>query len=144
MKRQTLADALLRDELMTIPKDQERRFGCSGKMLRPSRKSVEALVGKIPSGAVATIAQLRKALADKHGAQTTCPFLTKRAVLAIAQDPVAKAPYWRVVIGRGEMIARFPGGSGAQAKRLKSEGVRVTRQSGIDKVADLPNALANL
>jgi hypothetical protein len=87
VKKPTVADALLRDELVEIPKNRERQFGCSGKMLKPSRKSVEALVREIPRGEIATIALVRQALGDKHGAQTTCPFLTKRALQAIAKIP---------------------------------------------------------
>jgi alkylated DNA nucleotide flippase Atl1 len=140
VKGPTVADALLRDELVEIPKNRERQFGCSGKMLKPSRKSVEALVRKIPRGEIATIALLRQALADKHGAQTTCPFLTKRALLAIAKDPAANAPYWRVVVARGEMIDAYPGGASAQAKRLKAEGIGIRT----NRVADLPGRLATL
>ena len=131
---------LLRDELVEIPKNRERQFPRARKILKPSRKSVEALVRKIPRGEIATIALLRQALADRHGAQTTCPFLTKRALLAIAKDPSAKAPYWRVVVARGEMIDAYPGGAAAQAKRLKAEGVGIRT----NKVADLPDRLASL
>ena len=41
--------------------------------------------------------------------------------MAIAEDPKAKAPYWRVVRANGAMIEYFPGGAAEQARRLKAE-----------------------
>jgi len=49
--------------------------------------------------------------------------MTKRALLAIAEDPKATAPFWRIVRPDGAMIAYFPGGAAAQEKRLKAEGM---------------------
>jgi hypothetical protein len=49
-----------------IPKEQEHRVDCSGKMLKPSRASVEAMAEKIPHGMVMTTLQLRKVLAEKR------------------------------------------------------------------------------
>jgi hypothetical protein len=68
--------------------------------LKPSRASVEALIEKIPCGIVMTTQFLRNALAESHNAQVTCPFLTKRALMAIAEDPETKAPFWRVVTAK--------------------------------------------
>lgn len=72
-------------------------------------------------GTVIPMMELRRRLAHKHGAQTACPFLTKRALMAIADDPNTTAPYWRVVRANGAMIDYSPGGAAAQAKRLKAE-----------------------
>jgi alkylated DNA nucleotide flippase Atl1 len=134
MARRTVAEELLTDVVVGIPKERERYFGCADKMLKPSRFSVEALVEKIPRGAVITIASLRKALAEKHDAQTSCPFLTKRALLAIAEDPETTAPFWRVVTATGEMISAYPGGPSEQARRLQTEGVAVGNAAGKFKV----------
>jgi alkylated DNA nucleotide flippase Atl1 len=132
------------DVLVDIPKDDERRFGCSGKMLRPSRASVEALVEQIPPGKVLTTSLVRRRLAESRNAQTTCPFLTKRALIAIAHDPDATAPWWRVVLGSGELVAAYPGGVTRQAQRLRSEGVTIDNKARKNKVMSLADRLAAL
>jgi alkylated DNA nucleotide flippase Atl1 len=123
MARRNVDDDLNSDVVVDIPKDQEHRFGCLGRMLKPSRASVEALIAKIPCGMVMTTSCLRNALAESYNAQVTCPFLTNRALMAIAADPKTKAPFWRVVTVNGEMVRYFPGGGPEQARRLKKEGV---------------------
>jgi hypothetical protein len=90
---------------------------------------------------VLTTALLREVLAKRHKAQVTCPFLTKRALMAIAGDPKASAPFWRVVMASGEMISAYPGGAAAQTKRLRGEGVTVATRSGKSRVAELGASL---
>ena len=87
----------------------ELQFGGATTMLKPSRASVEALVRKVPRGKVVTILHLRDVLANRHRAEVTCPFLTRRALLAIAEEKKPAAPLWRVVMGKGEMIGGYPG-----------------------------------
>jgi alkylated DNA nucleotide flippase Atl1 len=137
-------DELRSDELVDISKEGERRFGCSGKMLKPSRASVEALVERIPLGKVLTTSLLRKRLAESRNAQMTCPFLTKRALMAIAHDPEATAPFWRVVMGSGEMIAAYPGGVTQQALHLQSEGVTIADKAGRNRVVNLMHRVVAL
>jgi alkylated DNA nucleotide flippase Atl1 len=137
-------DELRSDLLVDISKEDQRRFGCSGKMLKPSRASVEALVEQIPPGKVLTTSLLRKRLAENRNAQTTCPFLTKRALMAIAEDPEATAPFWRVVLGSGDMIAAYPGGAIQQALRLWGEGVAIAEKAGKKRVVNLMDGLATL
>jgi hypothetical protein len=50
MARRNVDDELASDVLVDIPRAHERRFGCSGKLLKPSRGSVEAMVRKARSG----------------------------------------------------------------------------------------------
>jgi alkylated DNA nucleotide flippase Atl1 len=140
MSRRSVDDELRSDVILDIPKEQERRFGCAGKMLKPSRASVEALVKKIPQGRVMTTPSLRKALAERHNAQVTCPFLTKRALMTIAEDRKTTVPFWRVVMAKGEMIAAYPGGGTKQARRLKHEGVMIAGRVGTYKVMNLRDA----
>jgi alkylated DNA nucleotide flippase Atl1 len=128
------------DVIVDIPKDQERRLGCAGKMLKPSRASVEALVKKVPRGKVITTPLLRKSLAASHDAQVTCPFLTKQALAAIAEDAESKAPFWRVVAENGEMIRYYPGGGTEQARRLKDESVMIEARLGKYRVMNLRDA----
>jgi alkylated DNA nucleotide flippase Atl1 len=137
-------DELRSDVLVDISKEDERRFGCSGKMLKPSRASVEALVRRIPPGKVLTTSLLRKGLAESRNAQMTCPFLTKRALMAIAQDAETTAPFWRVVMGSGELIAAYPGGVTQQALHLRSEGVTIADKASKNRVVNLRDRLAAL
>ena len=121
MARRDVTEALSKDVLVDTSPDQARRFGVSGKMLKPSRATIAAAVSRVPQGTVMPITELRQKLANEHGAQTTCPFLTKRALIAIAEDASATTPYWRIVRANGAMIDYFPGGAAAQAKRLRAE-----------------------
>jgi alkylated DNA nucleotide flippase Atl1 len=144
MVRRSVDDELRIDALVDLSKEDERRFGCSGKMLKPSRASVEAFVEWIPLGRVLTTLLLRERLAASRNAQTTCPFLTKRALMAIAEDPEATAPFWRVVMGSGEMISAYPGGVTQQASRLQGEGVTIADRAGKSRVANVNDRLAAL
>ena len=140
MAMRNVDDELQKDVVVEIPKDQEHRFGRSGRMLKPSRASVEAIVERIPRGLVVTTKVLRNALAESHNAQVTCPFLTKRALMMIAEDAEAKAPFWRVVKPNGEMVGFYPGGGSEQARQLKNEGVMVKSRFGKYSVANLREA----
>lgn len=121
MAKRDVTEELRNDVLVTLSVSQARRFGVSGKMLKPSLASVAEALSKVPRGTVIRVTELRQRLASAHGAETTCPFLTKRALMAIAEDPGATAPYWRIVGANGAMIDYFPGGAAAQARRLRAE-----------------------
>jgi hypothetical protein len=121
MARRDVKDELRHDVLVDIANGDERRFGTGGTMLKPSRASVEAALAKVPRGTTMTITELRQRLARQHGADTACPFMTKRALMAIAEDKAATAPFWRIVKPNGATMTYFPGGAAAQARRLKVE-----------------------
>jgi alkylated DNA nucleotide flippase Atl1 len=121
MPRRDVTEELRRDVLVDIAKGDERRLGTGGKMLKPSCASVEKALAQVPRGATVTITELRARLAQRHGADTTCPFMTKRALMAIAEDSDATAPWWRVTKPDGAMMTYFPGGAAAQTRRLKAE-----------------------
>lgn len=120
MAGRDVTEELRRDVLLDIPPG-DRRFVPGGTMLKPSRASVEAALKKVPRGATLTITELRARLAKQNGADTTCPFMTKRALMAIAEDPAATAPYWRITKPDGAMMPYFPGGAAAQTRRLREE-----------------------
>jgi alkylated DNA nucleotide flippase Atl1 len=121
MARRDVSEELRHDVLIDIAKGDERRFGTGGKMLKPSRATVEAALTKIPRGSVMTVTALRRQLAQQHRADTTCPFMTKRALMAIADDARATVPWWRIVKPDGAATSYFPGGAAAQMRRLKME-----------------------
>jgi len=112
MPRRDVTDELRRDVLVDIPKGQERRFGTGGGPFpNPPPQAGEGRQSEALSGG----GQRRRR------ADTTCPFMTKHALMAIAEDAAATAPYWRIVKPDGAMMTYFPGGTAEQAKRLKAE-----------------------
>lgn len=104
-----------------------------GMMLVPRPLDVDALICKVASGKVATVAQIRDRLAREAGADYTCPLTTgiflRMAAEASEEDRLSGketvTPYWRVVQADGKLIDRFPGGPESQAARLVAEGVAV-------------------
>ena len=84
----------------------------------PSKRIYEA-VKKIPYGKVATYAQVAEAAGDTKMARAVGNALHKNP------DP-DNIPCFRVVNAKGELAGEFAfGGSGAQAKLLEAEGVKV-------------------
>lgn len=113
------------DAIKEISERQIAYFGGPGMMLLPSRATVEALLHKIPPRQLLTTDLLRKTLAAQFKVQGTCPVTTKKVLQLIAHDPATAAPYWRVIKQNGELNTIFPGGTAAQAARLKQEGFTV-------------------
>jgi hypothetical protein len=121
-------------KLVAIPDRMKKRYP-QGTMLLPSPREVEAEMRRVPEGTVITVAQLRKILAGRHGAEVTCPLMTGifvRISAEAAEEDVregkpAITPYWRVVKEDGSLYAKFPGGVEQQAERLRDEGHRVVK-----------------
>ena len=85
----------------------------------PSKRIYEA-VKQIPYGRVATYAQIAELAGDKKMARAVGNALHKNP------DP-DNVPCFRVVNSKGELAGEFAfGGSGAQAKLLRAEGIAVT------------------
>jgi alkylated DNA nucleotide flippase Atl1 len=109
-----------------------KRLG-HGIMLIPTALEVDAMIRKIPSGQVNTLAQIRKRLARWHNVDVTCPMVTGvflRIVAEAAEEDQRAGkqevtPFWRVVGDDGRLNAKFPGGVEAQARRLKEEGLAI-------------------
>jgi len=49
--------------------------------------------------------------------------MTKRALLAIAEDTTATAPYWRIVKPDGATMAYFPGGAATTGAATQGRGI---------------------
>jgi hypothetical protein len=90
---------------------------------------------------VVTQAQLRLRrlrLARKYRANCTCPLTTGifvRIVSEVAEEDRragkrAVTPYWRVPRDDGSLNEKFPGGTAAQAVRLRAEGLAIDRMKG--------------
>jgi len=127
--------ALSEDLIVDIKSNQVRYFGTPGKMLLPSRGTVETLISKIPEHSLLTTDLLRKTLAEQFKVQGTCPVTTKKALRAIANDPTRQVPYWRVIKQNGELMGYYPGGVHGHAQRLLDEGHEIDTGGKIPKVA---------
>ena len=74
------------------------------RMLYPSRALLAAAIADLPPGGGA-LSALRRAMAVRYGAETTCPVTTQRLLRDIAAAAVkaweagdrAVTPFWRVV-----------------------------------------------
>jgi hypothetical protein len=119
-------------KLVEIPPKMQKQFG-SGMMLVPSPREVDALIRTVPKGRVITVSRIRETLASNHMADVTCPLTTGIFVriAAEAAEEEARAgksritPYWRVVKDDGSLNPKFPGGTQAQARKLRVEGHRI-------------------
>ena len=129
------------DTIVDISKQLERFFSCSGKMLKPSIATVEGLICKIPRNELITTDLLRKELAEQFNVQVTCPYDTKKALQAIANDSTKKVPFWRVIKTNGELIAYFPGGRMGHTILLSEEGFTVDTTGKVPRVRNFSGSL---
>lgn len=91
---------------------------------------IDAIVGRIPKGKLATINHLRDAVAHEHGATIACPVTTgiffsivpKAASEMEEMGAKRVTPWWRVLKSDGTLNPKMPGGIAEQKKRLQSEG----------------------
>lgn len=141
MKSQT--EPLSKDAIVDIAPQQIRFFGTPGKMLLPSRATVEANLKTIPKGHLLTTDLLRKQMAEQFNVQGTCPVTTKKVLRAIANQPHQKAPYWRVVKQNGELMDYYPNGLRGHATLLKKEGLVIDTQGKKPKVKALKDHLVH-
>ena len=113
-----------------------------GRMLVPTPMLVAAELRRVPRGRLITAAVLRSRLAQRAGADLTCPMTTGiflNIIAGAAEEAISEgrrpvAPYWRVVDEGGRMPPKFPPGSARQAEHLRAEGHSVSRDG---KVRDV-------
>lgn len=125
-RRKTAREKLERELEPKVVDDPRGR----GKMLIPKPLDVDALMRKIRKGNLATVAQIRDRLAKDFNADLTCPLtagIFMRIAAEAAEEDLAQGkkritPYWRVIKTDGSLNEKFPGGTEAQAVRLKEEG----------------------
>ena len=109
-----------------------------GTVAIASPMEVDTLMRRVPKGKVATINQLRAAIARQHGATIGCPITTGifAWIAAHAAEEAAAAgrkritPWWRTLKSNGELNLKYPGGVKAQAARLRAEGHRIAPGKG--------------
>lgn len=134
-----------------IPANAEARWG-RGTMLIAAPRAVDALMRQVKKGELATIDDLRRALAARHGATVTCPLTTGifANIAAHAADESEQAggkrvtPYWRTLKAQGELNPKFPGGLGNLRARLEAEGHVVVARGRRLFVVDFDRSRARL
>jgi len=133
MRTRTTAREKLEKEqeakVVDIPPKMAKRFG-TGKMLIPRPIDVDALIRKVKKGKLVTQDEIRRRLAKDFKVNVACPITTgifvRIAAEAAEEDQRGGekqiTPYWRVIKADGGLNEKFPGGTKAQAARLRKEG----------------------
>ena len=136
--------------IVPIPARMQARIG-TGKMVIPRPLDVDALIRRVPKGKIATVLQLRQALAKRSNVDVACPLCTGIFVRIAAEAAEEErragkksvTPYWRVISSEGRLNPKFPGGVVRQKRMLSGEGHKVLRAIGkkAPAVADFQSAL---
>ncbi len=127
--QEKLADNKGLPKVAEVTGKMSRRWG-EGTMVVPAPMEVDALMKQVPKGKLATINELRAALATRHHVNFACPMTTGIFcwIAANAAEEAAHAgakritPYWRTLKSGGEINPKYPGGVEAVAKQLRAEG----------------------
>src|SRR5947209_13664142 len=146
--REKLADSKGLPKVSEVGPDMTRRWG-EGTMVIPAPSEVDALMKQVPRGKLATINELRAALAVKHKVTFACPITTgifswiaAHAADEAAADGAKKVtPYWRTLKTGGELNPKYPGGVAGLAKRLRAEGHKIVPKGQRFLVADYQKLL---
>jgi len=146
-----LADSKDLPKVEEITEKMSKRWG-TGTVVIPAPIEVDAMMRKVPNGKLATINEIRAALAKKHKATIGCPMTTGifawiAANAAEEQRQEGKkdiTPYWRTVKTGGGINEKYPGGVEGQKKLLEKEGHRLIQKGKKYVVADYEKALIKL
>jgi hypothetical protein len=123
----------------------------AGIMVIPAPAEVDDLMRRVPKRKLATIIEIRAALAKKHRADFACPITTGIfawiAAHAAAEDEAAGekrvTPYWRTLKSGGLLNEKYPGGVKEQRRRLLAEGHAVKKRGKHYEVADYERRLVS-
>ncbi len=121
----------------------------SGTVVIPAPLEVDEYMRKVPKGRVTTINEIRKALAQKHGATIGCPITTgifawiaaNAAEEAKKEGKTDTTPYWRTLKVKGMLNEKYPGGTDIQTMLLEQEGHTVIQKGKNFYVKDYEKAL---
>ena len=102
-------------------------------MLVPSPGMIDAFIRSIPHGQSLDVVSLRKTLAEKHGAEVTCPITTGFHLRTVAEAALearrggAKleeiTPFWRVLDEQSPTTQKLSSGAALIAKQRRIEGL---------------------
>ncbi|KRB60290.1 hypothetical protein ASE04_24790 [Rhizobium sp. Root708] len=90
------------------------------RMLIPSESMVVDALRSAPAGQLSDLAEIRRALAAKHGADACCPVTVQRHLAHISEE--GSAPFWRVVDPERPFARRMTGGPDRIRAKLAGEG----------------------
>ncbi len=118
-----------------ITAKMSKRWG-TGTVVIPAPIEVDELMRKVPSGKLATINDIRVALAKKHKATIGCPMTTGIFAWVAAHAAEEReqngerdvTPYWRTLKVGGVLNEKYPSGVEAQRLRLEREGHTVIKK----------------
>ena len=117
-----------------IDATKSKRWG-QGTFVIPAPMEVDEFMRRVPRGKLLTIDELRKVLAQRHGATIACPITTGifswiAAHAAEAESSGRKdiTPFWRTLKTKGELNPKYPGGIPALKRRLAAEGHKVVQR----------------
>ena len=134
-----------------ITDKMSKRWGI-GTVVIPAPMEVDEMMRKVPEGKLATINEIREALAKKHRATIGCPMTTGifAWIAAHAAEEQRQegekdiTPYWRTLKSGGVINAKYPGGVEGQKKLLEREGHKVVQKGKKYIVADCEKTLMPL
>ena len=118
----------------------------------PSPDEIKELMGRIPKGKVTTVAEIRKAVARRHGAEIGCPLTCGIFVWIVANAANEDlesgrrriVPYWRTLKAGGLLNPRYPGGVARHRKLLEAEGHRIEKAGEHYRVSGYEKKLVRL
>ncbi len=118
----------------------------------PAPVEVDEIMKKVPKGRLTTINEIRKILAQKHGATICCPITTGifARIAAEASEEIALqgkkniTPYWRTLKASGVINEKYPGGVEGQKKLLENEGHKIIPKGKKWMVVDFEKHLVKL
>jgi hypothetical protein len=133
--REKLADSKGLPKVGKVTGKMSKRWG-DGTMVVPAPIEVDALMKRVPKGRLATINELRSALAVRHKVDFACPLTTgifswiaaNAAAEAAAAGAKRVTPYWRTLKNGGELNPKYPGGVEGLSRRLRAEGHKVVQK----------------
>jgi hypothetical protein len=133
--REKLDDSKEFPKVCQIDATKRKRWG-PGTFVIPAPREVDELMRRVPRGKLTTIAELRKALALRHGATIACPITTgifawiaaHAAAEAAAANEKDTTPFWRTLKSGGELNPKYPGGISLLKGKLSAEGHKVKQK----------------
>lgn len=131
--QEKLADS---KDLPKVGKIEGKSNWGTGTFVVPAPLEVDALMRSVPKGKLATLDELRKVLARKHGTDMACPLTTgifswiaaHAANEAASEGKKDTTPYWRTLKTKGELNPKYPGGIEGIRGQLEREGHQVVQK----------------
>jgi len=109
-----------------------RRYGGERMLISPPIE-YDGLMKAVLPGRLTTSDRMRKILAERHGADFTCPltcgiFMNVAALASEERGGIDETPWWRALKRDGELNEKYPGGLDGHKARLEAEGHTVFKK----------------